>query len=248
MPENKNRQQIEEAQKRLRGASPEAVLEWGLKTYSGRIAIASSMSIEDAVVIAMAVSIDPKARIFALDTGRLHEETYLTADSLRDRYRTNIEWYFPERSAVESLERAKGTYSFMESLDNRHECCNIRKVEPLGRALSTLDAWVTGLRREQSVTRADIPEIEVDDNHGGMAKLNPLISWTDADVRAYAKEHRVPMHPLHNQGYPSIGCAPCTRAVAAGEHPRSGRWWWEDPDSKECGLHVGPDGKLVRNK
>ncbi len=219
------------------GRTPQEVLAWGLQRFAGRIAVASSFSIEDCVVIDMAHAIDPKVRVFALDTGRLPEETYQTADRVRDKYGITIEWYFPERAKVEALERGKGLYSFMESLDNRHECCGIRKVEPLGRALGELDAWITGLRREQAVTRGDTGEVELDVGHGGIAKLNPIISFTEAQLWAYADERRVPVHPLHKQGYPSIGCAPCTRAIKIGEHPRAGRWWWENPDSKECGLH-----------
>ncbi|HEY0709586.1 MAG TPA: phosphoadenylyl-sulfate reductase, partial [Polyangia bacterium] len=174
---------------------------------------------------------------FALDTGRLPEETYQTADRVRDKYGIEIEWLFPEHVAVETLLRKKGPYSFMDSLDNRHECCGIRKVEPLGRILSTLDGWVTGLRRDQSVTRAETPPVELDRGHGGIAKLNPIIAWSNEELWAYADAQRVPVHPLHRKGYPSIGCAPCTRAVQPGEHPRAGRWWWENPESKECGLH-----------
>jgi phosphoadenosine phosphosulfate reductase len=175
--------------------------------------------------------------VFALDTGRLPEETYQTADRVRDKYGVEIEWLFPDRIKVEDLLRKKGLYSFMESLDNRHECCGIRKVEPLGRILGGLDAWVTGLRRDQSVTRADAGAVEWDAGHGGIAKLNPIIGWSDADLWAYADAQRVPVHPMHKKGYPSIGCGPCTRAIKPGEHPRAGRWWWENPESKECGLH-----------
>jgi phosphoadenosine phosphosulfate reductase len=156
---------------------------------------------------------------------------------VRDKYNIEIEWLFPDRIAVETLLRKKGLYSFMESLENRHECCGIRKVEPLGRVLANLDAWVTGLRRDQSVTRADTGPVEWDVGHGGIAKLNPIIGWTDAELWAYADAHRVPVHPLHKKGFPSTGCQPCTRAVKPGEHPRAGRWWWENPESKECGLH-----------
>lgn len=229
--------EIADAASRLAGASAQEVLTWALGRFPGGLAVASSFSIEDCVVIDIAHRIDPRVRVFALDTGRLPEETYQTADRVRDKYRVEIEWFFPERAAVEALERGKGLYSFMESLDNRHECCGIRKVEPLGRALAGLDAWATGLRRDQSVTRATAGEIERDEGHGGIAKLNPIISWTQEQVFAYAKEQRVPMHPLHARGYPSIGCAPCTRAIQPGEHPRAGRWWWENPESKECGLH-----------
>jgi phosphoadenosine phosphosulfate reductase len=229
--------EIAEAAARFGGASPQAVLDWALARFRGRISVASSFSIEDCVVIDLAHKIDPGVRVFALDTGRLPEETYQTADRVREKYRLAIEWFFPDRALVEALERGKGLYSFMESLDYRHECCGIRKVEPLGRALGELDAWITGLRREQSVTRTDAAEVELDSGHGGIAKLNPIIAWTEAQLWAYADANRVPIHPLHKKGYPSIGCAPCTRAIKPGEHPRAGRWWWENPESKECGLH-----------
>jgi len=234
--------EIEEAAARLRGAAPAEILRWGLERFGRRIAIASSFSIEDCVVIDIAHKAARAAgtplRVFALDTGRLPEETYMTAERVLAKYGVEIEWQFPDRVAVEQLIRGKGLYSFRDSLDNRHECCGIRKVEPLGRMLTTLDAWVTGLRREQSVTRVGAAEVEIDAGYGGMAKLNPIIAWPAAEVRAYAETHKVPINPLHDRGYPSIGCAPCTRAVAAGEHPRSGRWWWENPENKECGIHV----------
>lgn len=231
------RTELTEAAKRLANAEPPEILQWALGRFGRRLAIASSFSIEDCVVIAMAHAIDPAVRVFALDTGRLPDETYMTAERVRAKYGIEIEWQFPDRAAVEHLERTKGLYSFRDSLDNRHECCGIRKVVPLGRALADLDAWVTGLRREQSVTRTDTPAVEPDAEHGGIAKVNPIIAWTTAQVRSYADERRVPIHPLHDRGYPSIGCAPCTRAVAPGDHPRAGRWWWEDPENKECGLH-----------
>ncbi|HVR60390.1 MAG TPA: phosphoadenylyl-sulfate reductase [Polyangia bacterium] len=231
------RSEIETAAAHLDVGDPQGVVAWALERFGGAIAVACSFSVEDCVVIDMAMKISRQARVFALDTGRLPEETYLTAERVLGKYGISIEWFFPERAAVEKLERAKGLYSFRESLDNRHECCGIRKVEPLGRALAGLDAWMTGLRREQSVTRAETPAIEFDEGHGGLAKVNPLIAWTMADVRAYAAANKVPVHPLHDQGYPSIGCAPCTRAIKPGEHPRAGRWWWEDPEYKECGLH-----------
>ena len=217
------------------------VLARALEQFKDRIAIASSFSLEDCVVIDLAYRQARSTagwRVFAIDTGRLPEETYLTAERVRMKYDVAIEWFFPAREPVERLIRAKGLYSFRDSLENRHECCDIRKVEPLGRALAGLGAWVTGLRREQSVTRSDAAEIEVDAAHGGITKVNPIIGWTWDDVRAYAKEHRVPVHALHDKGYPSIGCAPCTRAISPGEHPRAGRWWWEDPANKECGLHL----------
>jgi phosphoadenosine phosphosulfate reductase len=230
---------IVEAAQRLAGAPAEEILRWGLATYGKSLAIASSFSLEDCVVIDMAWRIDKSVRVFALDTGRLPEETYLCAERMRMKYDLSIEWQYADRVAVEALLRDKGLYSFRDSLDNRHECCGIRKVVPLKRVLGTLGAWVTGLRREQSVTRTDMAAIEVDRDHGSIAKLSPIIGWTWDDVRAYAQKNKVPVHALHDKGYPSIGCAPCTRAVAPGEHPRAGRWWWENPDSKECGLHKG---------
>jgi phosphoadenosine phosphosulfate reductase len=234
--------EIEEAAAKLRGADPAAVVAWAVSRFGEKIAVASSFSIEDCVVIDLVHKANPgHARVFALDTGRLHDETYLTAERVRMKYDLEIQWMFPQREAVETLIRGKGLYSFRDSLDNRHECCGIRKVEPLGRALAPLDAWVTGLRREQSVTRTEAGEVEVDAAHGGMTKVNPLIAWSTEQVRAYAKQNGVPIHPLHDKGFPSIGCAPCTRAVAPGEHPRAGRWWWEDPENKECGLHL-PSG------
>jgi phosphoadenosine phosphosulfate reductase len=229
--------EIAEAARRLADAPPADILRWASERFGRQVAIASSFSIEDCVVIDIAHKVDPGMRVFALDTGRLPEETYQTADRVRDKYGIDIEWQFPERAQVETLIRSKGLFSFMESLENRHECCGIRKVEPLGRALAGLDAWVTGLRRDQSVTRSDTPVFELDVGHGGIAKLNPIINWSAEQMWAYADAQRVPVHPLHKRGYPSIGCSSCTRAVQPGEHPRAGRWWWENPESKECGLH-----------
>jgi phosphoadenosine phosphosulfate reductase len=234
--------ELADAARRLEGATPQEVLAWALPRFGRGLAIASSFSIEDCVVIDIAHRIDRQVRVFALDTGRLPEETYQTADRVRDKYGIEIEWLFPDRIAVQSLLRAKGSYSFMESLENRKECCGIRKVEPLGGMLGTLSAWVTGLRRDQSVTRADTGVVDFDAGHGGVAKINPIISWGEKELWAYADANRVPIHPLHRKGYPSIGCAPCTRAIQPGEHPRAGRWWWENPENKECGLHPVKSG------
>ena len=218
--------------------SPEAVLRWALSEFHPDIALASSFGMEDIVLIAMMADILPDARIFALDTGRLHEETYEAAEAVRRKLGVRIEWYFPSRAAVEELERNKGLFSFRESLENRHECCRIRKVEPLSRALSGLRAWVTGQRKEQAVTRRSLPVLEVDEAHGKILKLNPLACWTEQEVREYVRKRGLPVNRLHDMGYPSIGCAPCTRPVAPGEDPRAGRWWWERPEHKECGLHA----------
>ena len=218
-------------------ATPQEILLAGAEGAGGTIKLACSFSVEDVVIIDMVAELGLPVGVFALDTGRLHEETYEVADALAERYRIGIEWFFPRQESVEKLLREKGAFSFRESLENRHECCHIRKVEPLGRALKGLAGWVTGLRREQSVTRTGLAPIEIDETNGGILKINPLLEWTEAQVWEYAEKRRVPVNRLHRQGYPSIGCAPCTRPVAPGEHPRAGRWWWENPEHKECGLH-----------
>ncbi|MEZ4600675.1 MAG: phosphoadenylyl-sulfate reductase [Syntrophotaleaceae bacterium] len=218
-------------------AVSEEILRAGLAVAKGPMALASSFSVEDVVIIDILQRKRFEVSVFALDTGRLNEETYEVAEAVTARYGVVIDWYFPQREAVEKLEREKGLFSFRESLENRHECCRIRKIEPLGRALAGKGGWITGLRREQSVTRSDLKPIEIDQTHGGILKLNPLLEWSWEQVWAYASAHRLPVNRLHTQGYPSIGCAPCTRPVQPGEHPRSGRWWWENPEHKECGLH-----------
>ena len=234
---------------RFEGEGPEAVLRWALSEFHPDIALASSFSMEDIVLTAMMADVRSDVRIFALDTGRLHEETYEVAEEVRRRMGVRIEWCFPDRAAVEELERNKGLYSFRESLENRHECCRIRKVEPLSRALSGLRAWVTGQRREQAVTRRNLYVVEIDETHGGILKLNPLAGWTEGDVKEYVRKRGLPVNRLHDMGYPSIGCAPCTRPVAPGEDPRAGRWWWERPGQKECGLHArNAGGNDRRNK
>jgi phosphoadenosine phosphosulfate reductase len=219
------------------GMVAQEILKHGITAANGPVKLACSFSVEDVVIIDMVQELELPIGIFALDTGRLNEETYEVADAIVERYRVPIDWYFPRHEAVENLEREKGLFSFRESLENRHECCHIRKVEPLGRALKGLAGWVTGLRREQSVTRTDLAPIERDEANGGILKINPLLEWTEAEVWAYAEKRNIPTNRLHRQGYPSIGCAPCTRPVAPGEHPRAGRWWWENPEHKECGLH-----------
>ncbi len=218
-------------------STPQEIMKAGLASAQGPVKLACSFSVEDIVIIDMAKELGLPIGIFALDTGRLNEETYEVADAIVERYRLQIDWYFPRHEAVQQLEREKGLFSFRESLANRHECCHIRKVEPLGRALQGLAGWITGLRREQSVTRTSLAPIERDELNNGVLKINPLLEWSEQQVWDYAKEKRLPVNRLHSHGYPSIGCAPCTRAVAPGEHPRAGRWWWENPEQKECGLH-----------
>ena len=218
-------------------ADLQAVLQFALDTFDPNIALASSFGLEDVALIHALIGLNPDARIFALDTGRLPEDTYECAERIQERYETKIEWYFPNTTAVEELERTKGLYSFRASVENRVECCGIRKVEPLNRALADKAAWITGQRREQSVTRFGLNVLESDAAHAGIWKFNPLADWTLDQVWAYVRAHDVPYNRLHDQGYPSIGCAPCTRAIAPGEDQRAGRWWWETPEHKECGLH-----------
>lgn len=218
--------------------SAEEVLRWALSELHPQVALASSFGAEDVVVIDLMVKINPKARVFTLDTGRLPQETYDVMDKIREKYKIGIETYFPNTAAVEKMVNEKGYNLFYHSIENRKECCGIRKVEPLGRALKGLKGWITGLRREQAVTRTGVSKVEVDDGHGGIYKINPIADWTRQQVWDYIKKNKVPCNALHDRGYPSIGCDPCTRAVKPGEDERAGRWWWERPEQKECGLHV----------
>ena len=226
---------------RLELASPYESLRHALITYGDGLRIACSLGVEDMVVLHEAAragrDLGVTPRVFLLDTGRLHQETYDLLDRARDRYALPIEVYAPDTVALESLVRAKGPNSFYASVEARRECCAIRKVGPLARALAGARAWVTGLRREQAPSRAGVGPVE-EDAVNGLLKLNPLAHWTGERVWAFVCEHRVPTHALHAHGYPSIGCAPCTRAVAPGDDPRSGRWWWESAEHKECGLHA----------
>ena len=219
-------------------AAAKEIITAGLqKAGSNNVIMACSFSVEDLVVIHMLLKIAPEVAIFAIDTGRLPEETYEVAEALLQKYGLRIDWFLPQTESLQQLEREKGLFSFRESLENRHECCHIRKVEPLERALAGRTGWITGQRRAQSTTRSSLSGIEVDGAHGGIIKINPLIDWGDEQVWAYATDQRLPVNRLHRQGYPSIGCAPCTRAVKPGEDIRAGRWWWEKPENKECGLH-----------
>ncbi len=223
------------------------LLTYGANTASGRakdrIALASSLSAEDQVLTHMVLSINPAARIFILDTGRLPVETYDLIEATMQRYGMHYEILFPEAADVEEMTSRHGPNSFYQSIEQRKACCFVRKVKPLRRVLSTLDVWITGLRKEQALTRGDLEIIQWDEANG-LVKLNPLADWTHQQVWDYIHRNSLPYNKLHDQGYPSIGCAPCTRAVKAGEDIRAGRWWWETPEQKECGLHL-VDGKLA---
>ncbi|MBN9463555.1 MAG: phosphoadenylyl-sulfate reductase [Burkholderiales bacterium] len=208
-------------------------------------AFSCSFGLEDMVILDLIARHDLRAEVFTIDTGRLHEETHALMARARARYGREIRVLFPQAEALERLVRRDGPNGFYSSLEARHACCAVRKVEPLGRALAGKRLWITGLRRGQAVTRAEVPVLAADPVHD-LFKLNPLAEWTEKQVLAYLREYDVPVNALHARGYPSIGCAPCTRAVEPGEDPRAGRWWWEQPEHKECGLHVGPDGRLAR--
>jgi len=237
-----DKREVQELATRFEGKDPETVIRWALERFHPRIALASSLQAEEMVILDIAWRMNPGVRVFTLDTGRLHEETYMVMEQIREKYGIEVESYFPNREVVEALEREKGFYSFRHSVEERKYCCGIRKVEPLGRALNGLDAWVTGLRREQAVTRGTVGKVEADESHGGIIKVNPLTDWSGEQVWDYIRAHDVPYNRLHDIGFPSIGCAPCTRAVKPDEDMRAGRWWWELPESKECGLHVKSAG------
>jgi phosphoadenosine phosphosulfate reductase len=237
-PRTFSQEELLAASEALRSASADVILGWIERQFGASAAIASSFGAEDVVLIDLARKHAPSLRLFTLDTGRLPPETYELIETLRNRYGLEIETFLPDRERVEALESSKGFFSFRKSLEARKECCAIRKVEPLRRALAGRQAWVTGLRREQSVTRTSVELIERDAEHGGVVKLNPLAQWSSREVWAYIQENGVPYNALHDRGYPSIGCAPCTRAVKPYEDERAGRWWWESAENRECGLHV----------
>jgi phosphoadenosine phosphosulfate reductase len=235
-----NQEQIDKVKpEELAGFSTLEILRWALEKFSPDIALASSFQIEESVLIDLMHRLrGSDFRVFTLDTGRLNQETYECMDALRDRYSIQIEVFFPEACAVETMVRSHGLNLFYQSIEMRKMCCNIRKVEPLKRALSGLNAWITGLRREQAVTREAVSTVEIDRNFGNIIKVNPLADWSLTQVWDYIRDNGVPYNKLHDRGVPSIGCAPCTRAVKPWEDTRAGRWWWENPESKECGLHL----------
>ncbi len=226
----------------VRDIDPVDALRRALDRHHPKIALACSFQAEEIILIDMMKSIRDDVRVFSLDTGRLDEETYDVAEEVRKRYGIEIEWVHPKQESVEKLIREKGLYSFRQSVQNRKECCFIRKVEPLNRVLSQLNAWITGLRREQGVTRGDLPQFEIDDSHGGIEKVNPIVHWTVGEVWKYVRDNNLPYNKLYERGYTQIGCEPCTRHVRPGDDVRAGRWWWEMPEHKECGLHVAGSG------
>jgi len=236
-------EEIFELNTRFDGRPAEDLVHYFVEEYGNEVALASSLSAEDQVLTHMMVTRNPAAQIFTLDTGRLFPETYDLIARTNARYKTAIRIYFPDGGQVEEMVAAKGINLFYDSIENRKLCCHVRKVVPLQRAFSGLRAWISGLRREQSVTRHDARLVEWDAANG-LIKVNPLINWDEERVWAYIHQHNIPYNPLHDKGFPSIGCQPCTRAVEKGEDPRGGRWWWENPESRECGLHPGKQKNL----
>ncbi|HLB76334.1 MAG TPA: phosphoadenylyl-sulfate reductase [Candidatus Dormibacteraeota bacterium] len=223
-------------------APAEEILGWALREFPrDRIALCTSFQLEGMVILDMAWRIDPLVRVFTIDTGRLPAETLALIDQVRDRYRIRIEVLHPEARELSAFTSEHGVNPFYRSVDLRLACCDVRKVRPLTARLSTVDAWITGLRRSQSASRAATPAITTDQAHRGILKINPLAAWSLEQVEAYTLTHDLPRNALYAKGYTSIGCAPCTRATAPGEDIRAGRWWWERGD-KECGIHVTPEG------
>ena len=221
------------------GRPPQDLLAWAFGHFAERIAIVTAFQAEGMVILDMAVGLGVKPRVITVDTGRLPQETHDVIDQVRRRYGLRVEILTPDAQAVEAMVHAQGSNLFYGSPEARHLCCRVRKLEPLKRALADLDAWITGVRRAQAPSRAGAREIEHDTTHGGLAKLNPLAAWSWEQIWAYIREHGVPYNTLYDQGFRSIGCAPCTRAVGPGENPRAGRWWWESAEeAKECGLHL----------
>ncbi|RXJ91554.1 phosphoadenylyl-sulfate reductase [Arcobacter sp. CECT 8983] len=228
---------INNLNQKFQNSNAQEIIEYFIKEYGQDAALSSSLGAEDQVLTDMILKVTKDANIFTLDTGRLHPETYDVMDATNLKYGVKLNVFFPLNEKVEELYQKQGINGHFESIENRKNCCNIRKMEPLKRALKPLKVWITGLRAAQSVTRTDMPVVEYDENFE-VIKVNPLINWSEEDVWDYIKQNSVPYNKLHDQGYPSIGCAPCTRPVKAGEDIRAGRWWWENPEHKECGLHA----------
>ncbi|MDZ7606643.1 MAG: phosphoadenylyl-sulfate reductase [Cyclobacteriaceae bacterium] len=235
---------VQELNEKLAKSGAEAILSYFLNAYKGKIVFGTSLGAEDQVITDMISRIDKSAKIFTLDTGRVFPETYETLHNTNSHYGINIEVYFPNSESVERMVNANGINLFYKNVENRKLCCQVRKIEPLMRAMTGAEIWITGIRREQSVTRI-LTEIAEYDEANKIIKVNPLVDWTEEDVWSYIREFNVPYNALHDSGFPSIGCQPCTRAIMDGEDVRAGRWWWETPDQKECGLHKRKNGQTT---
>ena len=222
--------------KKLQGAGAGEAIEFFNAMYPGQCIFSTSLGLEDQVLTSIIASSFPSVRIFTLDTGRLFQETYELIRITEQKYHKRIEVFFPERKSVEKMVNSKGVNLFYDSVENRMECCHVRKIEPLKRALSGMKVWITGMRREQSTARSEVGMVNWDETNS-IIKLNPLVSWTVQEVWAAIRSEKIPYNSLHDKGFPSIGCLPCTRAVMEGEDSRAGRWWWENSSKRECGLH-----------
>lgn len=228
-----NKEDIEIA---IKDKSPQEVLSYLAQNFEGEIVFSTSFGWEDQVISDMIFSANLPIKVFTLDTGRMFTETYYTWSRTLEKYQKPIHAFYPNEEKLQTMVSLKGPSSFYDSVENRKECCGIRKVEPLNRALKDQKIWITGIRADQSPNREDMDWVELDEAHQ-LIKVHPIFNWTLEDVKAYVKEKNVPYNPLHDKGFPSIGCQPCTRAVQEGEDFRAGRWWWEDASKKECGLH-----------
>jgi phosphoadenosine phosphosulfate reductase len=229
---------IDQLNEQWNGLEVQEILEKALALFGSKITFATSLGAEDQIITFLLSKTDKSANIITLDTGRVFPETYDLLHRTVNRYGIAIKSYAPDTAQLEEMVNSKGINLFYESIENRKLCCHVRKIVPLRRALQGMDAWITGLRREQSVTRTDLKIVEWDAANG-LIKINPLLEWSEEHVWAFIKSYDIPYNKLHDQGFPSIGCQPCTRAIEKGEDLRAGRWWWEMPDSKECGLHGG---------
>jgi len=229
--------QLAEIAENIKDKDPVAALRYFAEQYPGLITFSTSFGWEDQVLTDLIFKNNIPIEVFTLETGRLFPETYYVWNRTLEIYQQPIHAYFPQTEAIQQLVEKKGPSSFYESVENRKECCHIRKIEPLKRALQGKKIWVTGIRAEQSINRHDMTNLEWDESNQ-LLKFHPLFDWSLEEVKAYIKEHNVVYNTLHDKGFPSIGCAPCTRAVAPGEDFRAGRWWWEDQSKKECGLHA----------
>jgi phosphoadenosine phosphosulfate reductase len=217
--------------------SAEDVLKWAESTYKGRVIFSSAIGPECQVLLDMIQQNSIDIPIFTLDTGRLFNETYNLISKTEKHYGIKIRMYFPDATDVEKMVSRFGINLFYENIDLRKECCHVRKLQPLERALEGIECWITGLRKERSETRDNMKILELDEKRN-LIKINPLINWTESQIWNYIKKYNVPYNVLHDQRYSSVGCACCTRPIQSGDHPRSGRWWWEKPEHKECGLHI----------
>jgi len=235
-----NSKDIKNLNDEFKDKTPQEILEWCVKELHPNISLSTSFQAQGMILIDMLMKTDSRARIFTLDTGRLNQETYDVLDSVRSKYNNKIEVLFPNSNEVENMVSEHGINLFYKGVENRLMCCQIRKANPLKKYLKTLDGWITSIRREQTASRAEADKFEIDTLHGGILKVNPIVDWTEDMIWEYINKNKVPYNKLHDMGYPSIGCEPCTRAVKKGDDPRAGRWWWETDSDKECGIHFDP--------